>query len=141
MTNPLQKIEYEIALLVRLTTAYSPRLGSLDRSEYILLSELEKKSPQAINEVADNLLLNLSTASRQVATLESKKYIERFPDRNNGRISLLKLTKEGEKVLKKVQKARFDVYDDILKEWSEDDLAQLEKGLSQLNRDFKKWRK
>ncbi|WP_244913436.1 hypothetical protein [Heyndrickxia sporothermodurans] len=65
MTNHvLQLIEYEIALLVRLTTAHSPKLGSLDRSEYLLLSELEKSSPLAINSLAENLLLNLSTASK-----------------------------------------------------------------------------
>lgn len=37
----LDVIEYQIALLVRLTTALSPRFGNLDRSEYLLLSELE----------------------------------------------------------------------------------------------------
>lgn len=140
MRNSLEQIEYEIALLVRLTTAYSPRLGSLDRSEYLLLSELEKRSPLAINELADQLMLNLSTASRQVATLESKNYVRRYPDQNNGRISLLELTTDGQSILEKVHKARFDVYENVLKEWSEEELAQLEHNLIRLNQDFKKWR-
>lgn len=139
MSQSLEKIEYEIALLVRLTTAYSPRLGSLDRSEYLLLSELEKKSPLAINELAVQLLLNLSTASRQVATLESKNYVRRFPDQKNGRISLLEITPEGRGVLEKVHKARYEVYKDVLNEWSQEDLSALEKSLVRLNKDFKKW--
>lgn len=141
MSDSLHNIEYEIALLVRLTTAYSPRLGSLDRSEYLILSELEKiSSPLAINELADKLLLNLSTASRQVGVLESKKYVRRYPDKNNGRISLIQLTDEGQAILTKVQQARFGVYQDILKNWTTDELASLEKSLIRLNQDFKKWR-
>jgi DNA-binding MarR family transcriptional regulator len=139
--NSLQLIEYEIALLVRLTTAHSPRLGNLDRSEYLLLSELEKSSPLAINALAENLLLNLSTASRQVAALESKNYIKRFPDINNGRISLVELTPEGQEILQKVQNARNSAYTEMLHEWSPEELKNLEANLSRLNHDFKKWRK
>lgn len=137
----VQLIEYEIALLVRLTTAHSPRLGSLDRAEYLLLSELEKNSPIAINVLADHLLLNLSTASRQIAVLEKKEYIRRFPDSINGRISLVELTEKGKDILLKVKQARYAAYSEMLHEWSPAELEHLQENLSRLNRDFKKWRK
>ena len=137
----LSLIEYDIALLVRLTTAYSPRLGSLDRSEYLLLSELDEHGPIAINEIAEKLLLNLSTASRQISALETKKYIKRFPNHQNGRISLVEITQEGEEVLNKVREARYSVYTEILHDWSHEELKDLEANLSRLNNDFKKWRK
>ncbi|UNL83535.1 MarR family winged helix-turn-helix transcriptional regulator [Priestia koreensis] len=132
-------IEHEIALLVRLTTAYSPKLGTLDRSEYLLLSQLEQKSPLAINEIAEQLMLNLSTASRQVATLESKKLISRYPDPKNGRVSLLEITAEGKHILTLVQKARQNAYAEVLGEWTEEELKVLETNLKRLNRDFKRW--
>ncbi|MEC0372949.1 MarR family winged helix-turn-helix transcriptional regulator [Paenibacillus chibensis] len=141
MDAPLHLIEYEIALLVRLTTAHSPKLGSLDRSEYLLLSELEKYSPLAINALADHLLLNLSTASRQVSVLEGKKYIRRYPDTSNGRISLVEITPEGLDILHKVQQARYDAYAEVLAGWSAEELEQLMSNLTRLNRDFKAWRK
>ncbi|MWV47021.1 MarR family transcriptional regulator [Paenibacillus sp. HJL G12] len=141
MDAPFHLIEYEIALLVRLTTAHSPKLGSLDRSEYLLLSELEKYSPLAINALADHLLLNLSTASRQVAVLEGKSYIRRYPDTNNGRISLVEITPEGLEMLHKVQKARYDAYEEMLADWSPEELEQLKSNLTRLNQDFKAWRK
>ncbi|GIN39144.1 MULTISPECIES: MarR family winged helix-turn-helix transcriptional regulator [Heyndrickxia] len=137
----VQLIEYEIALLVRLTTAHSPRLGSLDRAEYLLLSQLQKSSPIAINALAEQLLLNLSTASRQIAVLEKKGYIKRFPDPINGRISLIELTEKGSNILKKVQDARSSAYTEMLNEWSPDELIQLKDSLTRLNQDFKKWRK
>lgn len=139
--DSLQTIEHEIALLVRLTTAYKPRLGDLDRSEYLLLSELEKNSPLALNILAEKLQLNLSTASRQVATLESKHFIQRFPDPHNGRISLLEITAEGKEVLNKVQRARYSVYEKVLQDWSVEELKTLEANLTRLNLDFKKWNK
>ncbi|PLT35659.1 MarR family winged helix-turn-helix transcriptional regulator [Bacillus sp. V5-8f] len=135
----LQLIEYEIALLVRLTTAHSPRLGSLDRSEYLMLSELDENGPLAINVLSDTLMLNLSTASRQVSNLESKNFIKRYPNHNNRRISLVQITKEGKEILHRVQKARNAVYAEILHEWTVEELKQLEANLTRLNRDFKSW--
>lgn len=139
--DSLRNIEKEIALSVRLTTAYSPRFGSLDRSEYLLLSELDKQSPLAINSLAETLMLNLSTASRQVSALERKKLIRRFPDPNNGRISLVEMTSEGIDALKKVQKARYHVYTEVLQDWTTEELNTLETHLIRLNQDFKKWSK
>jgi DNA-binding MarR family transcriptional regulator len=139
--DSLRLIEYEIALLVRLTTAHSPQLGKLDRSEYLLLSELDEQGAVAINALAGQLKLNLSTASRQVAALETKEYIRRFPDPQNGRISLIEITSEGKEILHRVQKARHDVYSEILQGWTTEELQILERNLHRLNSDFKKWRK
>ena len=137
--SSLQSIEYEIAMLVRLITANHPKLGSLDRSEYLILSELHKNGPAGINEIAHHLMLNISTASRQISNLETKAYITRFPDANNGRISLVQITEEGKDVLQKVQKARNKGYEEILQNWEQQDLAQLDKYLHRLNQDFKRW--
>lgn len=137
--DSLQLIEYEIALLVRLTTAHSPKLGSLDRSEYLILCELDEHESLGINMLAEKLMLSISTASRQVSALETKKYINRYPDPNNGRISLMQITEEGRDILRKVQKARYAVYREILQDWSQEELKQLETNLTRLNWDFKKW--
>ncbi|MFJ8265772.1 MarR family winged helix-turn-helix transcriptional regulator [Peribacillus asahii] len=139
--DSLQSIEYELALLVRLITAYSPKLGKLDRSEYLILSELNENGPMAINVIADKLMLNISTASRQVGTLESKEYTKRFPDPDNGRISLIEITHIGKEILQTVQNARSNFYSEILQNWSMPDLKQLENNLIRLNKDFKQRKK
>lgn len=136
--DTLQIIEHEIALMVRLTTTHSP---SMDRAEYLLLSELDHQhSPLGINALAEKLKLSLSTASRQVATLEKKKFIRRFPSPENGRISLIEMTKAGEQILQRVQKKRKKAYAEVLENWSEEEIDMLQKNLSRLNQDFKKWR-
>ncbi|CDO02695.1 HTH-type transcriptional regulator MhqR [Oceanobacillus picturae] len=139
--DSLQSIEYQVALLVRLTTAHSPKLGSLDRSEYLILYELQKSGALGINELAEQLMVSISTASRQVSNLEAKAYITRHADPKNRRISLLQITEEGKAALRKVQEARATGYDEILKEWSKEELEQLEVNLERLNQSFKSWKK
>ncbi|MCG3418429.1 MarR family winged helix-turn-helix transcriptional regulator [Oceanobacillus jordanicus] len=139
--DSLQSIEYQVALLVRLTTAHSPKLGSLDRSEYLILYELQKSGPLGINELAEQLMVSISTASRQVSNLEAKAYITRHADPKNRRISLLQITEEGKAALRKVQEARATGYDEILKGWSKEELEQLEMNLERLNQSFKSWKK
>ncbi|CAH0312057.1 MarR family transcriptional regulator [Peribacillus frigoritolerans] len=138
--DSLQLIEYDIALLVRLTTSPSRQIGNLDRSEFLLLSELDKHGPLGINELSDQLRLNVSTASRQVAAMESKEFIRRYPDPKNGRISLIVMTKEGQEILHNAQKSRQERLSDILKDWSEEDLNVLQRNLTRLNQDIKNWK-
>ncbi|MBA9042430.1 DNA-binding MarR family transcriptional regulator [Bacillus aryabhattai] len=139
--NLLQMIEYEVALLARLTTSCSPRFGSLDRSEYLLLNEFQEKNSLAINTLAGNLKLTLSTTSRQVATLERKKFVQRLPDPKNGRISLIKITSKGQELLQKVQNVRREAYAEILHDWSKEELEVLERQLTRMNKEFRKLRK
>lgn len=137
--HSLQTIEHEIALLVRLTTAISPKLGELDRSGYLLLSQLEDGTPLAINVLADELKLNLSTASRQIATLEAKAFIRRFPDEKNGRTSLVEITPAGLDMYRLVKQARTDAYAQILHDYSQDEMEQLETVLARLNQSLLTW--
>ncbi|OIK12698.1 transcriptional regulator [Bacillus sp. MUM 13] len=139
MDRILDMIEYEIALLNRLTNAISPKLGKLDRSGYILLSKVIDGNPAGINEIAEELKLNVSTASRQVAALEEKEYISRTPDQKNGRISLITITDLGREVFNSVKKARTDAYAAILHNWPKKDLEELESSLSKLNSALVLW--
>ena len=44
-------------------------------------------------------------------------------------------------LLKKVQKARYHVYTEVLQDWTTEELNTLETHLIRLNQDFKKWSK
>jgi DNA-binding MarR family transcriptional regulator len=141
MDDTFEKIEHEIALLVRLTTALSPKLGELDRSGYILLSKLDNSNPLAINVIAEELKLDVSTASRQIARLEAKGFIKRFPDQKNGRTSLIEITLKGKEVFHRVKQARNNAYAEILRDWSHEELENLNTALARLNQALIKWEK
>ncbi|MCD7032811.1 MarR family transcriptional regulator [Metabacillus sp. GX 13764] len=139
MKGTIEKIEHEIALLSRLTAALNPKNARLDRSGYLLLSKLVTSSPQAINAMAEDLKLNVSTASRQVAALEEKGFVRRFPDSSNKRISLIDITDQGETVYRQVKKSRAEAYTEILRNWTEEDLRVLEKMLGRLTESLLDW--
>lgn len=134
----------EIALLLRLGTA--PRtvdavIASMDRSAYILLRKLDAEGSLPITALAEEFQLDISTVSRQVSSMETNGFVERFPDKENGRMSQLQITELGRSRLYEVRTARYKLFENILLEWSDEELGSLAKSLSHFNRDMKRWRK
>lgn len=140
--EPLQVIEQKMSLLARLLTAKpsDPVIASMDRSAYLILCELALVDARAISALADEFFLDISTASRQVAALEEKDLVERFTDPADGRTNLLRITAVGRVRLHAVQKARHDLYQKVLNEWTPEELAGLETTLNRLTLDLKRWK-
>ena len=140
--DPFHVIEYEMAVLGRLLTARpsDPVLASMERSGYLILNELDGREASAIHTIAEALMLDISTASRQVAALEAKGLVERISDPADARASLLQITAVGAERLNAVRLARTALYRGILLEWSADDVDALRHALQRLTRDMKRWK-
>jgi len=95
--------------LVRLGAAAAPadelrELGSLRRDlqrraalggvagGLVALAALDRLGPARVSQVADELQVDLSVASRQVAALHTAGYVRRVPDPQDGRSQKVKLT-------------------------------------------------
>lgn len=50
------------------------------------------------------------------------------------------MTDAGKDILQHVQSKRKQAYAEVLENWSEEEVLALEKSLSRLNLDFKRWR-
>ena len=140
--DPFHVIEHEMAVLGRLLTARpsDPVVASMERSGYLILNELDGREAAAIHAIAEALMLDISTASRQIAALEAKGLIERIADPSDARASLLQITAVGAERLQCVRRARTALYRDILLEWSADDVDALRHTLQRLTRDMKLWK-
>src|SRR6185295_6119403 len=62
------------------------------------LEALVRSGPVSLNALAAELFLEKSTASRVVATLERKGYVDRTPDPRDGRALVLTVTAAGRKL-------------------------------------------
>lgn len=129
-------IEMEIAVFMR--RAEAVRLAGmngieLDRSAYLLLRYLERKGPVGIKALADDLQLDISTASRQISALEAKGYVARTVDPQDARISLLRITDEVPAMLLEVRQNRKQFYARFLEEWPEEDCRKLGEILGKFN--------
>jgi DNA-binding MarR family transcriptional regulator len=138
-----EHIEHAIAVFVR--RAEATRIGYLnykdfDRSTYLLLLQLQKKGPLGIKALADIFQLDLSTLSRQTASLESKGFVERKYDPNDARVNLLRITPKGAQQLQEVKQARQAFYARLLADWSEEESRSFGQLLQKFNETVESYR-
>ncbi|MGY4643566.1 MarR family winged helix-turn-helix transcriptional regulator [Cellulomonas sp. URHB0016] len=140
MDDPVQDVELQIALLLRLadrSRRRTPRLdGTLERSAYLALRQLAAHGPCGINEIADHLRLDASTVTRQVLAMEAAGHVTRERDDHDGRRAVVTMTGAGAEALASTRQARAEVYDDLLSDWSPDDRQLLADLLTRLNADM-----
>ncbi|RAP74177.1 MarR family winged helix-turn-helix transcriptional regulator [Paenibacillus montanisoli] len=122
----LHRIEHEMAIFIRRAEAariaYFNATG-LDRSTYLLLTHLYDNGPLSIKALADTFQLDISTASRQTASLESKGYVERTASPKDARVSLLQVTSSGSGQLLRVRSIRQSFYTELMQEWTLEETA------------------
>jgi DNA-binding MarR family transcriptional regulator len=133
----LDTIETQVAMLMRLgeatrrATELKPH-RALDRSAYVILRHLQAAGPLNVSALADRLNLDGSTVTRQVTALEKDGLVQRTPDPRDGRGTVIAPTDKGLTQVDAVRKARREVYDVVLGDWSESDRAQLAAVLERL---------
>ena len=134
----LGTIETQVAMLMRLgeatrrSTDLKPH-RALDRAAYVILRHLQSAGPQNVTALADRLNLDGSTVTRQVTALERDGLVERKPDPRDGRGTVIEPTALGLKQVDAVAKARRELYDRLLRDWTQADRRQLAKVLTHFN--------
>ncbi len=73
---------------------------SLVQSHIII--EIDRRTNPSMQEVARSLGMDITTFSRQIKTLESRRLVTRCQDPGDKRINLLKLTPEGVQVKQQI---------------------------------------
>ena len=133
----LDTIETQVAMLMRLgeatrrATELKPH-RALDRSAYVILRLLQASGPLNVSALADRLNLDGSTVTRQVTALEKDGLVQRRPDPRDGRGTVIAPTGTGLAQVDAVRRARREVYDVVLGDWSPGDRAQLASTLQRL---------
>jgi DNA-binding MarR family transcriptional regulator len=111
-------------------------LAELGTQGFTALAVLQVHGPLRVSEVAKRRGVDLSVASRQIAALAAEGYVEREPDPDDRRASLVSLTDAGRKVLGESHRRMVHAFSAALDGWSDEDVAALSGGLARLNADF-----
>lgn len=101
-----------------------------------LLVELADHGPRRMTALAEAVLADPSTVSRQVAQLVDLGYVERQPDPEDGRASRLAATELGLKHLAEGRDRRNRMISRVLAGWSTADREQLVRLMERLNDDL-----
>ncbi|MGY1590545.1 MarR family winged helix-turn-helix transcriptional regulator [Geodermatophilus sp. SYSU D00708] len=112
--------------------------GDLPSFGWALLVPLEQDGEQRCSALAARAGIDVSVASRQLAALERSGYVERRPDPDDGRASLLHLTEAGAAALAGTRAARSEWATTALAAWGEDDAQQLSAFLERLAADLER---
>lgn len=129
----IEVIEHEIAIFLRMAESVHKGKGTLDRSAYLLLSEIAQRGPLGMNVLAQTFQLDISTISRQVAALEASGFVERFADPADARVSLLQISALGQANFQETHKIRYTMFSELLEGWSEEDRHQFGIYLARFN--------
>lgn len=114
------------------------RLGAhagirLERAGYLVLSALTRLGPVRLTELAADLQLDASTASRHTCGLERAGLVRREPDPNDGRAHLLQVTAGGEAALARLQEGRRGVIEEATAGWTSAEREHLAELLERLS--------
>ena len=128
MDSVTEQIEQQMTILLRRVQSIHISTSSgemdLDRSAYGILCRLADEGPQRLGALATAFGLDPSTITRQVQALERAALVQRRADDEDRRASILDLTEEGHVVLQHTRAYRRERLEEILTEWSDEDLQE-----------------
>lgn len=131
----------EIVRFGRLVTAWrrsaKTDAGAADR---VLLAKLVVHGDRRATDLAVDALLDLSTVSRQVRSLVERGLVERYPDPEDRRGTMLRATDAGHAAFKEYRRDRDTKLAAILTPWPGEDRAQLVRLMGRLNDDLEQAR-
>jgi DNA-binding MarR family transcriptional regulator len=111
-------------------------LAELGTQGFTALAVIRVDGPLRVSDVADQLGVDLSVASRQVAALADEGHVERRPDDRDRRAQLVAVTPAGVRVLEDSHERMVAAFTRVLDGWSDEDVATLTGGLQRLREDF-----
>ena len=138
MGRKISEVAYEHLLLSRHTSGLggSTRVMPLERSAYILLTRLSHEGPMSLGQLKDAFQLDISTLHRQTTAMMLAGLLERIPDPDGGMARKFKVTETGFRKLDEQRATVRDAMDQLLSEWSEEDVAAFAGYLRRFNVDI-----
>lgn len=134
----IRELEQEVAVLIRrVRRVVGVRARavheSLQPAAYLILSYVVESGPVRASAIVEHFDIDKGAVSRQVSHLIELGLLERTPDPEDGRATLLTVTDEGDRRMSDVGDHRRKLLDERLSAWSEKDLAGFVQQLARYN--------
>ncbi|HZB69057.1 MAG TPA: MarR family transcriptional regulator [Sphingomicrobium sp.] len=122
----------DVARLLR--TAFDRRVRrlGLTRAQWLLLTRLHRRPGASQSELADMMEVEKASAGRMIDRLEAKGWVERRAQHDDRRIKRIYLTREAERVHKRIWRIAEATVDDALAGLSAKEREQLMKLLARV---------
>ncbi len=110
--------------------------ADIDRVEAIALSRITDAGFMRVTELADQLGVACSTAGRHAANLEGGGFVNRAPDPEDKRVTVVSVTDRGIELIRRLRDVQRDLLAEALSGWDDDDLESLADLLGRLGEDL-----
>jgi DNA-binding MarR family transcriptional regulator len=111
-------------------------MAGLGTQGFTALAVLQVHGPLRVSDVAERLGVDLSVASRQIASLTAEGYVERREDDRDRRAQLVAATPAGHRALRESHRRMVSAFSRVLEGWDDADVHTLTRGLERLRDDF-----
>ena len=111
-------------------------MAELGTQGFTALAVVQMHGPLRVSEVAQQLGIDLSVASRQIASLKAEGYVDRREDDRDRRAQLVAITPAGRRALHESHRRMVSAFTQVLEGWDDEDVDSLTRGLERLRDDF-----
>lgn len=105
--------------------------------QFIALQWLFEVGDMTIGELSNKMYLACSTTTDLVDRMEKNELVMRVKDENDRRVVRIHLLKEGERIIEEVINKRQNYLNEVLVDFSEEEVTLLAKGLNRLHNEMK----
>jgi DNA-binding MarR family transcriptional regulator len=123
----LRRIRHGIAERAALVHA------DLGPTSCLMLSSLDELGPRRAADLAERFMMDKGTVSRVVHQLLALGLVERSPDPEDGRASIITVTTDAHARLAQMHQTRRELFAQRLGDWAPEDIAHLASELSRFN--------
>ncbi len=120
VSSPAGQLSVSVIRMLRMlhaTRARAPRVHpSLEPSHHAVLIAL-REEPSRVGDIAERMISDASTVSRQVSHLTGIGLLVKVPDPEDRRAQLVDLSDEGRRILDELVLRREAWFDELLADW------------------------
>ncbi|WP_421380288.1 MarR family winged helix-turn-helix transcriptional regulator [Bacillus salacetis] len=110
---------------------------SITPPQFVALQWLFEGGDMTIGELSNKMYLACSTTTDLVDRMEKTELVERVKDNKDRRVVRIHLLQEGERIIEEVIEKRQQYLQEILKNFSADEIRTLNANLSKLHQEMK----
>lgn len=130
-------LEYELAFLVRRLEAVRRKYDyGLERAHYLLLLLLVELDGQSVGSLAEQVNLDASTVTRQIAAMVDSQLVEKHPNPDDRRGGFVTITEQGREAVEQTRQRRLARVGSSFSCWGEAERVEFARLMARFNRDL-----